>query len=543
MDESITKRIHISGLTPAITAKDLSDRLASFGTVKAIDGFGALDALGQPRKFAYATLETTKGKLARCMNLLSGVTWKGAKLRLGEARLDFRERIIHEQAQLKRAAEGADGEPPTKRRRLRGVQGVHARDMTLVTPENVATRGGWRVTPTGRLIRPVRMRPLHPLPELVVGAQPLTKSKEKEKGKGKSEKEKTRKRVRDPPTRARKKTIDPTKYGSQHLKGIFLENAAAFTPPIPLHSAVVTEAPPKSIDEHMSRSSSESEDDSGEEDSSFHESGGDVPPSSVTPVAKLPVVAPSPLKSAPSVPKLTVQSSATDQDLVEEKKQSLGLLQSLFGDADDWGGAESVGSDAEVENQRSSIELPASRQSSVAEVDVSSDPVMEVEESLAEEVTPIASGVPEREKTSGVQATKLKDLFAPHEEQAGFSLLGHLDLDLELEEDVPFDVSAPVPPSIAPSQTYPAQPSTAHTSYMTTLDASRPLFFPTERVGGKRNVLDPTNWRSWFYRTDTPEAIRERWEQTKGELTAGWKRRHREAVKSRRRRGGGGDAD
>ena len=66
MEEVITKRIHISGLTPAITAKDLSERLASFGTVKAIDGFGALDALGQPRKFAYATLETTKGKLARC---------------------------------------------------------------------------------------------------------------------------------------------------------------------------------------------------------------------------------------------------------------------------------------------------------------------------------------------------------------------------------------------------------------------------------------------------------------------------------------------
>ena len=66
MDEVITKRIHISGLTPAITAKDLSERLASFGTVKAIDGFGALDALGHPRKFAYATLETTKGKLARC---------------------------------------------------------------------------------------------------------------------------------------------------------------------------------------------------------------------------------------------------------------------------------------------------------------------------------------------------------------------------------------------------------------------------------------------------------------------------------------------
>lgn len=107
---------------------------------------------------------------------------------------------------------------------------------------------------------------------------------------------------------------------------------------------------------------------------------------------------------------------------------------------------------------------------------------------------------------------------------------------------MPFDVSVPIP-SAAPSQTT-AQPSAAHAPHMTVLDASRPFFFPTERAGGKRNVLDPTNWRSWFYRTDTPEAIRERWEQTKGELTAGWKRRHREAVKSRRRRGGGGgDAD
>ena len=31
-------------------------------------------------------------KFATGMNLLSGVTWKGAKLRLGEAKLDFRER-------------------------------------------------------------------------------------------------------------------------------------------------------------------------------------------------------------------------------------------------------------------------------------------------------------------------------------------------------------------------------------------------------------------------------------------------------------------
>ncbi|PIL24863.1 hypothetical protein GSI_12750 [Ganoderma sinense ZZ0214-1] len=429
-----------------------------------------------------------------------------------------------------------------KRRRLRGVQGVHAHDMSLVTPENVATRGGWRVTPTGRLIRPMRMRPLHPLPELVVGAQSLMKSKEKGKEKGKSEKEKkSRKRVRNPPTRARRKTIDPTKYGSQHLKGIFLENAAAFTPPAPLHSALITEAPPGPTDEAMSSSRLESEDDSEEESST--ESEVDVPPSSVTTVAKLPVVAPSPPKSAPSVPKLAAQPSTPGQDFAEEKKQSLALLQSLFDDADDWGGTESIGSDGEVENQRSSVDRQPSRQSSVSEGDMDSDLAMDVDESLTEEAAPTASAVPVREQTSGVQRMKLKDLFAPREEEGGFSLLGHLDLDLELEEEVPFDVSAPVP-SIAPSQTTSAQPSAGHVSHMTTLDASRPFFFPTERAGGKRSVLDPTNWRSWFYRTDTPEAIHERWEQTRGELTAGWKRRHREAVKSRRRRGGGGgDAD
>ena len=28
--------------------------------------------------------------------------------------------------------------------------------------------------------------------------------------------------------------------------------------------------------------------------------------------------------------------------------------------------------------------------------------------------------------------------------------------------------------------------------------------------------MDPTHWRTWFYRTDSPEAIRARWEETFG---------------------------
>ncbi len=65
--ELTTKRLHISGLTAAISSRDLERRLATFGTLTALDGFGKLDALGQPCGFAYVTLQTTKSQLSRCM--------------------------------------------------------------------------------------------------------------------------------------------------------------------------------------------------------------------------------------------------------------------------------------------------------------------------------------------------------------------------------------------------------------------------------------------------------------------------------------------
>jgi len=68
MAESIiTKRLLISGLIPAITKDDITRLLGSFGSVKAADGFGLVDALGRPRKYAFVTLETTPSKLGKCM--------------------------------------------------------------------------------------------------------------------------------------------------------------------------------------------------------------------------------------------------------------------------------------------------------------------------------------------------------------------------------------------------------------------------------------------------------------------------------------------
>lgn len=63
------KRLHVSGLTPEISKKDLEARFSSFGTVKAVDGVGALDGLGFPRKYAYISLETNPQKFSRCQKL------------------------------------------------------------------------------------------------------------------------------------------------------------------------------------------------------------------------------------------------------------------------------------------------------------------------------------------------------------------------------------------------------------------------------------------------------------------------------------------
>ena len=66
MDALITKRLHISGLTPALSVDDIKQRFSSFGTVINLEGFGLTDGVGQPRKFGYVTVETTGPKLAKC---------------------------------------------------------------------------------------------------------------------------------------------------------------------------------------------------------------------------------------------------------------------------------------------------------------------------------------------------------------------------------------------------------------------------------------------------------------------------------------------
>ena len=70
LDGIVRKRLHVAGLTPSVSALDLSQRLGTFGKVITVDGVGALDGLGRPRPFAYVTIEAKSSQLTRCMSLL-----------------------------------------------------------------------------------------------------------------------------------------------------------------------------------------------------------------------------------------------------------------------------------------------------------------------------------------------------------------------------------------------------------------------------------------------------------------------------------------
>ncbi|KAH9964306.1 hypothetical protein BJV74DRAFT_799681 [Russula compacta] len=564
-DTPITKRLHISGLTPAISSDDLSRRLGTFGSVTSIDGQGKLDALGQPRKFVYVTLETTKTQLSRCMNVLSGSTWKGAKLRIGEAKPDFGERIL-----LENAPQGAEETRPRKRRRLaRGVHGRHAQDMSLVTCENVHQRGPhWRITALGRLIRPMRMRPARPL------GLPLDRDtlKVQNLSKNKGKKRRARAALSSPPTRSRRRTIDPLRWGSVHLSGVFLDGEKVSLSPDP---ALVAGRARNSGSSGVGANGELTEVEGDEEVEEILDASQTRSPaddnlnSDMFPRGSAEEPAP-PHSSSMASSSTPVSGDAANTDLAVETAKALQLLNTMFGEAnEDWGGAESVDSEMEQEaaaSTHANDAVPyASQNSSHDATDFEVVPAPQQADknsSVVDLQAPIATAA--RDPDPVEPSRQLKDLFAPREEE-GFSLINHLDLDSELDldfdEPAPFANNAPAPAlaSIPPtsdrittatrSGTNATAPKHMHQSK--SLDVTLPFFF-LQNSNSNSNSNSNLNSkghgnnmrrRVMFARTDDEAQIRARWEAARGELTREWKRRHREAVKSRRRRGGGGRAE
>ncbi|KAG8796697.1 hypothetical protein FRC12_005791 [Ceratobasidium sp. 428] len=564
-----TTRLHISGLTPSISQNDLKQRFSTFGEVKAVDGVGKLDGLGQPRKFAYVTLESTQAKLARCMNLLSGSTWKGAKLRIGEAKPDYKARHQLEINPPPRAPRPKLDSTALRRARLkrrlrarrlmRGVQGPEPKDMSLVTLENVDTRKvdkqGWRRTPLNHLIRPLRMRPLHPIP-LPPKRHPL---KLKLKNKNKIEPG-SKKRVFKL-TRARCTVIDPARYGAVHVsagKG-GLGDELLFGG-VDVQDLVGLEGKKDGEGE------GEGEVDMVDEVSSTISSGQDSEvernlSATVAPVSTTVPSIPDPRDPTPP-PSAPPSLNFPTLSLAKEKADTLALLGGLFS-GDDWGGRESVsGDEGEVrdgEGGGEHVEYEvAPREDGEDEMrpddegdepedgpdgegeNMEGDEVEDEDGEDMDEQEDEASEEEEQDQSKNQQPApeirhnELKDMFKPQEEGAGFSF----GLDIELDPDAESFLPASIQPQPQPEPQPPSAPITTHQTHTIqyTPDPSALMFFPT--FGGKRDIFSVIEEKGWKWEhPGTSEEIRAKWEQNKAELTREYTKRHREAVK-RRRRGG-----
>ncbi|CAE6445607.1 hypothetical protein ACGC1H_003889 [Rhizoctonia solani] len=529
-----TTRLHISGLTPSISASDLKQRFSTFGDVRDVDGVGKLDGVGRPRKFAYLTLETTQPKLARCMNLLSGSTWKGAKLRIGEAKPDYKarhEREINPPLPAPRPKLSAEAHRRARlkfrlraRRLIRGTQGRQLKDMSIITLETASKHKGWRRTPLNHLIRPMRMRPLHPLPSLRAKQLPSKTKLKKKLNKRKFEL-----------TRARCTVIDPARYGAVHLKdgdGLLGAEIVAVgmdeedkAPGEPIRKEVVVEQEPT---EESSRSPTPSR---------------PIPTPIVSKQTLVPTT-PEPVPALPS-PACQILENQDLPSLIHEKSSALALLGGMFGQGE-WGGRESVsGDEMEVMDVEAEVKVDYEVVPRVAD-EVGRGAGAEAEdEDEAEEDTSDEAEEQEEEQTkdgqdgqeSPIKHSSLKDMFKPQEETAGFSLGLDIELDPDAESFLPSSISV-LPPEPVPT---PAPTSTrkhAHTIQFTP-DPHASFFFP----GGKNDIFRVIAEKGWEWpHPGTSEDIRAKWDKNKAELTREYTKRHREAVK-RRRRGGGTKGD
>lgn len=294
--------------------------------------------------------------------------------------------------------------------------------MTLVTSANVKDREGWQVSSLGRITRPVRMRPDRPLPETQQG-NPMPPSKKNQVRVGATTGEKKKKkRVKDPDSRARRRMIDMTKWGSTHLKGMFLD--------MPVHEM----KQPKLDDVYdPAIESEESEDDNDapkvSQSSEQNQILSQTPRSpSVLLLTNSADVSTSinPQSSVGEAPLLLDNST----DLGVEKTQSLNILASLFGDQDDdWVRPESVGSDVDVDELTKGDAMLVDGGEDddgieVVPVDKLDGGMTKIkglrnegknDKNRQETMEKEDPQVPKMSTKSG--ATKLKDLFAPREEE------------------------------------------------------------------------------------------------------------------------------
>ena len=230
--------------------------------------------------------------------------------------------------------------------------------------------------------------------------------------------------------RARRRTIDPTKWDSQHLKGAFLDSIIVADGRDDLPPAKKPSPPPASGEQGKSDlSSDEEEDEEGNgSDSEYETTAG----RSQT----------SPGTSSRPHPNTHIEYDVVDTDLdfSQEKLRALSLLDSMFGNVEgnqDWGGKEGLDSDTDTSGLRPAASPLSPRSSLPGGPPEGLDLRVRVEQTQEDSESKKSSteahepalervSTPGTTKNAATTKAKLKDLFAPQEEQGALPLTKRL---------------------------------------------------------------------------------------------------------------------
>lgn len=547
----LVKRLHISGLTPHFSREALRERLESYGRV--LDLVGCEDSftngVGQRRPYAFATMETTPSQLAKCLNTMSGAIWKGAKLRIGEARPLWHERLAKERTKAHAdALHAKDVDRRQRWLRKRPWIGREANNMEPITLKRVKEgEWGWKVTPAGHLVRPMHMRWTRPLPRPSDADLP--------------------RRPPHTPRRAPCTTIDPTRYRREHLSGPMFD--AMSTDMASWHwtwddeahvwrayehgTCVSTDTapPPRALPMPPTEWPLLSEEAPGSEaaeeealsDTLFDveappEDLFDAPPTSgawwdddeahagppqaptAEPECRLPSTsaAPRPSRKDPGLFDLSDFSDGYEEmehaepvATTDEHARALHVLDHLFGPA-----------------LSAPSPPPASAPMDVFEDEEDAEPeAVSAPTEQVEEAAPVSAHEPD------VHMDSLKTMFQPAEETEGFTLFGDLgadeELDPEMDEVVTGSAATDAVPATAPVMRAPAP---------RTLSRLPPLTTPHTLATGAHSMIPALLQlgSSPFWKGSTDEEIESAWVSKRAELTQTYRRLHREGVKKRRRR-------
>jgi hypothetical protein len=245
------------------------------------------------------------------------------------------------------------------------------------------------------------MRPARPIGPPVDVLKAQNKNMSFKSQAGKEGRKRRRTAASTPPTRARWLTIDPLRWGSTHISGVFLEGERALMSPA-LDVGGETSG--------KTKGSSEVE--------------GDDEVENILDASQ----SPADDNDEPSIP-----VDATNADLAAEKATALRLLYSMFGEADeDWGGAEDV--DSDMEREATANAAPHAPQSSglhdAADFEVvpaaqKASKKLSIDQRQAAQPTTATAATPRNpDPEQPPTATNLKDLFAPREEGERISF-GH----------------------------------------------------------------------------------------------------------------------